>query len=102
MQTRHICKLARSHVSTPMTVPRTSSASVQPAARRRAPLVFGPPVVRVPPQLVFGLPPFWCIVSCPTCDAEGFLQEDVHPLPAAQGTRCHYGHLYRIALETAE
>jgi hypothetical protein len=39
-------------------------------------------------------------VSCPTCDAEGFLQEDVHPLPAAQGTRCHYGHLYRIALET--
>ena len=59
-----------------------------------------PPVVRVSPLLVFGLPPFWCIVSCPACDAEGFLQEDVHPLPAAPCNRCLYGHVYRIELET--
>jgi hypothetical protein len=79
-----------------MSVPR---ALVSPAAvPRTADAV--PPVVRISPLLVFGLPPFWCIVTCPTCDAEGFVQEDVHALPAAPCNRCLYGHVYRIELET--
>lgn len=55
-------------------------------------------VARVPPQDVFGLPPFWCIVQCPACDAAGFIQEDVHALPPAACARCAHGHVYRIEL----
>jgi hypothetical protein len=57
------------------------------------------PVVRISPLHVFGLPPFWCIATCPTCDAAGFMQEDVHPLPVACSYKCFYGHAYRIELE---
>jgi hypothetical protein len=58
------------------------------------------PVAHVSQLYVFGLPPFWCIVTCPTCDASGYIQEDVHPLPAAPLSNCAHGHAYRIELET--
>jgi hypothetical protein len=60
------------------------------------------PVVRISPLLVFGLPPFWCIATCPMCDAAGFLQEDVQPLPPAACSKCAYGHFYRIELESED
>lgn len=56
--------------------------------------------VRISPLAVFGLPPFWCIATCPMCDAAGFLQEDVHPLPLAPTSRCAYGHTYTLELES--
>ena len=56
-------------------------------------------VARVPSKDVFGLPPFWCIVQCPACDAAGFIQEDVHALPPAPCAQCAYGHTYRIELD---
>jgi hypothetical protein len=59
-----------------------------------------PPVVLISPMHVFGLPPFWCIATCPTCDREGFLQEDVHPLPPADSNKCLHGHIYKIELES--
>jgi hypothetical protein len=58
------------------------------------------PVVRISPLFVFGLPPFWCIATCPTCDAAGFIQEDIHPLPPAPSSKCAYGHTYTLELET--
>ncbi len=58
------------------------------------------PVVHVSPLYVFGLPPFWCIVTCPACDAAGYIQEDVHPLPPAPSTQCAHGHAYHIELDT--
>jgi len=69
-------------------------STAEPAAEPAAPRVL------IPPLLVFGLPPFWCIAVCPTCDAAGFLQEDVHPLPPAPTSRCAYGHVYTLELET--
>lgn len=63
-------------------------------------LIPPPPVVRISPLLVFGLPPFWCIAVCPTCNAAGFIQEDVHPLPLAPTNRCAYGHVYTLELES--
>lgn len=56
-------------------------------------------VVHVPRECVFGLSPFWCIVSCPACDAAGFIQEDVHALPPALCTQCAHGHIYHIELD---
>jgi hypothetical protein len=56
------------------------------------------PVAHVSQLSVFGLPPFWCIVTCPTCDAAGYIQEDVHPLPPTTSTKCAHGHAYRIEL----
>ena len=56
------------------------------------------PVVRVAPQAVFGVRRQWCIVTCPVCDDDGFVQEDVHTLPAAASTCCAEGHAYNITL----
>lgn len=89
---------------TPKTPPRTPDRT--PQTPQRTPPQEAPtdtqaaPVVRISPLVVFGLPPFWCIATCPTCDAAGFLQEDVHPLPLAPNSRCAYGHVYRIELES--
>jgi hypothetical protein len=58
------------------------------------------PVAHVSPLCVFGLPPFWCIVTCPTCNAAGYIQEDVHRLPLTTSVQCMYGHTYRIELDT--
>lgn len=84
-------------------------AASEPAASPAAPKSAGSagrhddehvPVVRISPLLVFGLPPFWCIATCPTCDAGGFIQEDVHPMPLAPTSRCAYGHVYKLELES--
>ena len=57
------------------------------------------PVAHVSPLCVFGLPPFWCIVTCPTCDTAGYMQEDVHALPPAPRTQCAHGHVYKIEID---
>jgi len=78
--------------------PATPEAPANSSASPEAPASV--PVVRISPLLIFGLPPFWCIATCPTCDAIGFLQEDVHPLPPAPTSTCAYGHVYTLELES--
>lgn len=46
---------------------------------------------------VFGVRSAWCIILCPACDAEGFVQEDVHPVPVPAGACCAFKHAYRFA-----
>lgn len=80
------------------TTPQKQAAEPETAQPETA--VTTTPVAHVSPLWVFGLPPFWCIATCPTCDATGYIQEDVHQLPQASSVRCFYGHAYRIELDT--
>ena len=43
---------------------------------------------------VFGVRSDGCLVVCPACDAEGFVQEDVHPVPVPAGACCAFKHAY--------
>jgi hypothetical protein len=58
--------------------------------------------VSVASHLVFGVLSGWCIVTCPVCDRDGFVQDDVHALPPATSTCCAYGHSYNIELVKEE
>jgi hypothetical protein len=75
-------------VAPPRAAPAASAAAVSAA-----------PVVSVASHAVFGVRDAWCIVTCPVCDGDGFVQEDVHALPPAPSTCCAYGHAYHIKLE---
>jgi len=44
--------------------------------------------------LVFGVRSDWCLVACPVCDAEGYVQEDVHEVPLPAGACCAFKHVY--------
>jgi len=46
--------------------------------------------------LVFGVRSDWCLVVCPACDAEGYVQEDVHPVPLPTGACCVFKHVYDV------
>ena len=43
---------------------------------------------------VFGVRSDWCLVVCPACDEEGYVQEDVHPVPVPAGACCAFKHVY--------
>ena len=62
------------------------------------------PCVEVPASDVFGVCNRFCVARCPTCDAEGFIQEDTQcvsaQLPQAVYA-CGMQHAYRIRLGPA-
>lgn len=63
------------------------------------------PCALVPAADVFGVDSKFCVARCPTCDAEGFIQEDTQRLCMWDGHgdetavyACGMQHAYRIAL----
>ncbi len=42
----------------------------------------------------FGVRSDWCLVVCPACDAEGYVQEDLHRVPVPAGACCAFKHVY--------
>ena len=77
----------------PRAAPTASATATADAADATA-----DPAVRVARQAVFGVHGQWCIVTCPVCDDDGFVQEDVHALPVVADTCCAQGHKYDIIL----
>jgi hypothetical protein len=62
------------------------------------------PCVEVPASDVFGVCNRFCVARCPTCDAEGFIQEDTQcmsPQRPQAVYACGMQHAYRIRLGPA-
>ena len=62
------------------------------------------PCVEVPASDVFGVCNRFCVARCPTCDAEGFIQEDTQCVSAQHPQAvyaCGMQHAYRIRLGPA-